>query len=390
MSRSFSFPALLAAAALFLTAGAALAPAANAQATRTWVSGVGDDANPCSRTAPCKTFAGAISKTAASGEINAIDSAGYGAVAITKAITIDARNVIGGVLFNVGSGITINAGVNDEVILRGLDVNGLNAGPPCAAATTGVRVLQAGAVRIEDSTIDRNQKAIDVASTSAVNVIVNRVDMSNNCSQGINVAPAAGGSANVTIQDSTISNSGVALTVADRGKAWLTRTTVFGNAFGLKALGTGEINDFGDNRLIANTDDGAATKDLGPKVTQAAPGATGPQGPQGPQGVQGPQGEPAIKLLLAASQSSVAAKAGKAVAFSYAATASAKSTLTILKGTKKIATVTGTSKAGANTIRWNGKAGKKAAAAGAYKLVLSAVGADGQKATTSVALKLKR
>ena len=56
---------------------------AQAQATRTWVSGVGDDANPCSRTAPCKTFAGAISKTATNGEINAIDSGGFGAVTIS-------------------------------------------------------------------------------------------------------------------------------------------------------------------------------------------------------------------------------------------------------------------------------------------------------------------
>ncbi|MDX6509725.1 MAG: hypothetical protein QOG81_1477, partial [Gaiellaceae bacterium] len=68
------------------------------QATRTWVSGVGDDANPCSRTAPCKTFAGAISKTATGGEINAIDPGGFGAVTITKAITIDLSSTLGGVL----------------------------------------------------------------------------------------------------------------------------------------------------------------------------------------------------------------------------------------------------------------------------------------------------
>src|SRR5574338_693370 len=77
---------------------------ANAQATRTWVSGVGDDANPCSRTAPCKTFAGAISKTAASGEINCLDPAGYGAVTITKAITIDCVHTEGGVLAALTNG----------------------------------------------------------------------------------------------------------------------------------------------------------------------------------------------------------------------------------------------------------------------------------------------
>src|SRR5580693_9720 len=66
-----------------------VAPSASAQAPRTWVSGVGDDANPCSRTAPCKTFAGAISKTVAGGEISVLDPGGYGALTITKAITID-------------------------------------------------------------------------------------------------------------------------------------------------------------------------------------------------------------------------------------------------------------------------------------------------------------
>src|SRR6201747_2561333 len=82
------------------------------QATRTWVSGVGDDANPCSRTAPCKTLPGAISKTAAGGEINMIDSGGFGAVTITKSISIEAVGVMGGVL-NTGTGIIVNAGPND-------------------------------------------------------------------------------------------------------------------------------------------------------------------------------------------------------------------------------------------------------------------------------------
>src|SRR5882724_2145023 len=81
-----------------------------AQASRTWVSGVGDDANPCSRTAPCKTFAGAISKTAAGGEINVLDPGGFGAVTITKAITIDGSGgSIAGILVAAGSGITVNA-----------------------------------------------------------------------------------------------------------------------------------------------------------------------------------------------------------------------------------------------------------------------------------------
>src|SRR5215218_363048 len=105
---------------LALLAPLLAAAPAHAQATRTWVSGVGDDANPCSRTAPCKTFAGAISKTAASGEINVLDPGGFGGVTITKAITIQAIGVSAGVLVSGTNGIIINAGPSDVVSLRGL------------------------------------------------------------------------------------------------------------------------------------------------------------------------------------------------------------------------------------------------------------------------------
>src|SRR5919107_3217952 len=114
--------------ALCVAAFAALgfsAPA-SAQATRTWVSGVGDDVNPCSRTAPCKTFQGAISKTAIGGEINCLDPGGYGAVTITKSMTISCPYTEGGALAG-GNGITINdaltATPNTAVVyLRGLDI----------------------------------------------------------------------------------------------------------------------------------------------------------------------------------------------------------------------------------------------------------------------------
>src|SRR6516164_10666767 len=101
-----------------------LSGAADAQATRTWVSGVGDDANPCSRTAPCKTFAGAISKTAPAGEIDTLDPGGFGAVTITKSITIDGTAGLAGVLVSGTNGIVVNAGSGDVVILRNIDFNG--------------------------------------------------------------------------------------------------------------------------------------------------------------------------------------------------------------------------------------------------------------------------
>src|SRR6266498_2811830 len=97
---------------------------AQAQATRTWVSGVGDDANPCSRAAPCKTFAGAISKTAAGGEIDALDPGGFGALTITKGMTIDGNGTFASILAAGTNGIVINAGVNDVITIRNLSIDG--------------------------------------------------------------------------------------------------------------------------------------------------------------------------------------------------------------------------------------------------------------------------
>jgi hypothetical protein len=134
---------------LMTVAGAAAlwsAPAA-AQATRTWVSGVGDDVNPCSRTAPCKTFAGAISKTAAGGEINCIDPGGFGAVTITKSMTISCDGLIGSVLAPGATGINVNAGENDRVVLSGLDIHGGGSG------AAGIRVLKARSVIVRNVTV---------------------------------------------------------------------------------------------------------------------------------------------------------------------------------------------------------------------------------------------
>src|SRR5438067_13927230 len=110
-----------------------------AQATRTWVSGVGDDANPCSRTAPCKTFAGAISKTAAGGIIDALDPGGFGAVTITKAITLEGNGTLASILASGGNGVVVNitSGVGRNVILRNLLIDG--SGP--VIGTNAVRFI---------------------------------------------------------------------------------------------------------------------------------------------------------------------------------------------------------------------------------------------------------
>src|SRR6476469_3862487 len=115
--------ARIAAFASMITALCVFPSVARAQATRTWVSGVGDDVNPCSRTAPCKTFAGAISKTAANGEINALDSGGFGAINITKSITIDGAGAQASILALNVNGVIIN-GAGITVTLRNLSING--------------------------------------------------------------------------------------------------------------------------------------------------------------------------------------------------------------------------------------------------------------------------
>jgi hypothetical protein len=135
------------------------------QATRTWVSGVGDDANPCSRTAPCKTFAGAISKTANGGEINCLDPGGFGGVTIGKSLTIKCHYTEGGVLVSGTNAIVINATATDKVTLRGLDINGIGTG--AQTSLVGVKVLSARQVNIVDNEIYRFQAGIVVAPTSA-------------------------------------------------------------------------------------------------------------------------------------------------------------------------------------------------------------------------------
>src|SRR5580704_5822710 len=155
----------------FLALGLGMSPA-HAQATRTWVSGVGDDANPCSRTAPCKTWAGAISKTAPGGEINALDPGGFGAVTITKAITLDGGGgQVASVLVSGTNGIVVQAQPADTVILRNLSINGIASG--MNGGTNGIRFLSGKALHIEHCTISRFlNNGIDVALASGGSVFV--------------------------------------------------------------------------------------------------------------------------------------------------------------------------------------------------------------------------
>jgi hypothetical protein len=207
----------------FLIIGVALGlyattTAAQAQATRTWVSGVGDDANPCSRTAPCKTFAGAISKTAECGEIDVLDPGGFGTVTITKGITIDGGGGEAGQVASVLAvsvpGITVNVSSSlcQKVILRNLDINGV-VGYSGGSGTIGVNILAAQAVSVENVNImNFSQYGVDLHPSTHANLSMYNSNIENSTLGGID-SVGLSGTNRVVISRSTIHHNGVGLTV---------------------------------------------------------------------------------------------------------------------------------------------------------------------------------
>ena len=177
-----------------------LSASANAQATRTWVSGVGDDANPCSRTAPCKTFAGAISKTFINGEINCLDPGGFGTVNITKSITIDCHEVFASILASGTTGVIINITPNandplQTVRLRNLNINGAGAAGAIGMQTgiNGIRIMQAKMVYIDDLMVsDFTQHGITDQRTAGGRLHILNTTLRNNLGAGILVSPTSG------------------------------------------------------------------------------------------------------------------------------------------------------------------------------------------------------
>jgi len=221
----------------------ALAPA-NAQATRTWVSGVGDDANPCSRTAPCKTFAGAISKTAASGEINVIDPGGFGAVTITKAITIRSDHVEAGVLVSGTNGIVVNVASTDNVVLEGLDIEGLGTG------INGVHIIGSGSVTIIRCTIHHfTGNGVNLVGTAGARAIVVDSIISRN-GGGINVAGAGGVTNTVFLtRGETDDKTAFGLQVTAPSNLVLNGATVLNNTNSITNVGGASVFSFGNNAL---------------------------------------------------------------------------------------------------------------------------------------------
>ncbi|RBP39040.1 uncharacterized protein DUF4957 [Roseimicrobium gellanilyticum] len=239
------------------------------QATRTWVSGVGDDVNPCSRTAPCKTFAGAISKTAAGGEIDTLDPGGYGTVTITKSIVIDG---IGGgassILASATNGININAGANDVVTIRNVQINGAGT----TLGLNGINILAAKAVHIENCEIynfSNNGVLIAPSAAGNMDVFIKNCTFRNINSTGavpggngaVTVRPGASATVSLSMENTTMEQSNYGLRVEDRGTATL-KSCFSGNHVnhGYLAVGTAAVATINlENCVAANNNNNATS-----------------------------------------------------------------------------------------------------------------------------------
>jgi hypothetical protein len=269
MKRTTVFQAVL---ALALCLPAALA---QAQATRTWVSGVGDDGNAvtgCTRLAPCKTFPGAISATAAFGEINCLDPGGFGTVTITKSIAIKCQ-VEAGVVVSGTNGIIINVATTDTVYLEGLDIQGVTTG------LSGILILGGGTVHIKDCVVrlfnsssagfginfsPRSAATLNVvdsyisdngtgliggainigpSSGASATVVIERTRVVNNKGNNTIQADGSSGPVQVQIKDSVIANNNTGVYALSGSTISLTNTLVTGNQYGVAAGGGAVILD---------------------------------------------------------------------------------------------------------------------------------------------------
>ena len=252
---------------------------ARAQASRTWVSGVGDDANPCSRTAPCKTFAGAISKTAAAGEINCLDPGGFGAVTVTKSMTISCEMGTGGVLVAGTNGIVFQGAATDYLYLKGLDIEGLGSGLSGIVFNSGrilhvencaIRHFTGFGIQIKPNTgasftvtrttvFDNGNGTagggIGIQPTATTEGTIDRL-VANRNTFGIFADGTAGGSFNVAVRDSVLNGNTQAGFSLSSGAlvtwAMLTRVVAMNNGTGIQEIGATAQLRVGQSEITGN------------------------------------------------------------------------------------------------------------------------------------------
>jgi hypothetical protein len=231
-----------------------VASMAQAQATRTWVSGVGDDVNPCSRTAPCKTFAGAISKTAAGGEIDALDPGGFGTLTCTKSITVDGAGTLASALSGSVAAFIINDGATATpgtivVRLRNLTINGTTLG------TNGVNYISGKSVTVENCVIANfSTNGIRVSLTTNGNLKVINTTIESITGDGINIGTTVG-QVLATVDNSRIlSCGGDGFEASNHSRSSITNSVLNHNtSSGIRTSGTDNIVNVDDSSMSYST-----------------------------------------------------------------------------------------------------------------------------------------
>jgi PASTA domain len=270
------------------------------QATRTWVSATGNDVDPCSFTAPCRTFAGAYGKTFIGGEINAMTDGGFGTLSIGHSITIDGNGHHASILSSGTTGVNINIPTNPDdpnrrVVLRNLSVNGAGANITVGTNTGlhGVRVMGNGAETVEIENVrifGFTQNGITVApgagSPSVLNMSLDNVFVADNFGNAFDLrVPDTSHSVNALVKNSAFKHStgttgtagetGIGIAADTGTHVWLTGNAIFDNLVGLRTFARqgapGVIDSFCDNQIVGNLDNGTAPNELCPKPVTPAP-----------------------------------------------------------------------------------------------------------------------
>jgi parallel beta helix pectate lyase-like protein len=266
--------------------------------TRTYVSGTGSDSNPCSASQPCKTLQVALSLTVAGGEIYVLNSANYGPVTISKAVTITGEGAVAGVLATGSAAITISASANDVINLRGLDIDGGNAGGIGIQFNSGQSLnIQKSQIRnftnsginftpsgtstlfVSDTVVTHNGSNGILITNSATGAL-SRVTASGNGGIGVAASGANTGvtvtdtvasnnnygigasSSTVMVRNSMISNNAVGVAADQSATVRVTQSTITGNGTGWQATNGGQLLTYGNNNVGGNTINGTATTTL--------------------------------------------------------------------------------------------------------------------------------
>jgi len=272
---------------ILLTLAAVLFCSASISATtiaHTWVSGSGNDSNPCTFASPCATFANALAKTTAGGIITAKDAGDFGAVTIAQSVTIDGAN-LGSITLTSGFGINITASAN--VTVQNLTINGLGSvdnGIIVASggtvivdncrimniSITGIFFEGAGNLTVENSRIESfwggSTWGIEIEGSAAVNVVVKNtvIDASPVSASNYGIIVEGGaGPVTASLQNVTIMGAGNAAVLTETGITQITGSVLTQSGFGVAAT-VGSTISVASSMITANTT--GVCSDIGSKI----------------------------------------------------------------------------------------------------------------------------